>query len=52
VSLYHVVAVNEKTGVITYLTVMPLPHPHACILLSKLTPHPARRLQLLEVHHG
>jgi hypothetical protein len=47
--MYHVVAINEKSGKKVVVTGYPMTHQECCILLSKLTPHPARRLQLEEV---
>lgn len=47
--LYHVVAVNEKTGRRERVTAYPMPHAQACNNKSRFTPHPARRLVLEEV---
>lgn len=47
--LYHIVAVHERTGRKTYLTASPLAHDEACIMLGKMTPHKAVRLQVEEV---
>ena len=46
--LYHLVAINERTGRKTYLTDEPVTHAQACTWKSKFTYHPARRIQLEE----
>ena len=48
--LYHVVAVNDKTGarIIVTRPTEPVTHKEACTIKSKLTNHPARRLILVE----
>ncbi len=47
--LYHLVAINEKTGTKTYLTRYPDTHKACCTLKSKFSSHLARRIQLEEV---
>jgi len=47
--LYHIIAINERSGKKVYCTSEPMPHKEACIVLSKFSYHPARRLQLEEV---
>lgn len=47
--LYHVVAINERTGKMTYCTEHPLSHKDACVVMSKFSHHPSRRIQLKEV---
>ncbi len=47
--LYHVIAINEKTGHKTYLTTRPEEHAGALIILSKHSKHPLVRKQLEEV---
>lgn len=49
--MYHVVAINEKTGHKTYCTSYPATHDEACTMLSKFASHPARRIQLEEVNN-
>lgn len=46
--LYHLVAINEKTGKKVYLTEEPVTHHDACVIKSKFCYHPARRVQLEE----
>lgn len=46
--LYHVVAVNEKTGRRERLTAYPMHHDHACENKSRFSDHPARRIELEE----
>lgn len=46
--LYHVVAINEKTGHKTYVTLYPMPHKQACNNKARFTVHKARRIQLEE----
>jgi hypothetical protein len=46
--LYHVVAINEKTGRKTYCTIDPMPHHQACNNLRAFTDKPGRRIQLEE----
>ena len=47
--LYHVVAISTSTEEKTFLTTRPLDHDRACIMLSKFTARPCRRIQLDEV---
>lgn len=44
--VYNVVAVNERSGRKVMCTSKPLPHHEACVILGKLTRHPAARLML------
>jgi len=50
--LYHVVAINERTGRKTYCTAEPMPHAQACNNAGRFSFHPARRIQLEEVPAG
>lgn len=47
--LYHIVAINERTGAKVYVTRYPDTHDACCVMLRKFSYHPARRLQLEEV---
>lgn len=47
--LYHVVAINERTGATEILTGYPVPHDKACRILSRQTPHNYVRKQLEEL---
>jgi len=47
--LYHIVAINEKTGNKTYLTAYPMNHKKCCVMLSKQSHYPTIRKQLEEV---
>lgn len=47
--LYHLVAINERSGAKVRLTAYPMPHADGVRLKGKFTPHPARRIQLEEV---
>lgn len=47
--LYHLVAINEKTGEKVYLTRYPDTHKACCTMKSKFSYHPARRIQLEQV---
>jgi len=49
IRLYHIVAINEKTGKTTYCTSYPMSHKEACVILKKFSNHPARRVQLEEI---
>jgi hypothetical protein len=49
--LYHVIAVNEKTGAITVCTSSPVTHDEACAIKSKYLPNKNRRIQLSELDH-
>ena len=46
---YHVVAINERTGMLYYLTLAPVTHKEGCTILSKQVPHKNVRKQLMEV---
>lgn len=46
---YHLIAINERTGKKTYLTACAMTHAECCIMKSKFSYHPARRIQLEEV---
>ncbi len=48
--LYHVIAVNDKTGAHVIMTrpLEPVTHAEAVTIRSKLTNHPARRLVIEE----
>ncbi len=45
---YHLIVVNVKSKAKTYMTKTPVTHSEACVMKSKLTPHPARMIQLEE----
>jgi len=47
--LYHIVAINERTGVKVYMTGYPMTHKECCTMKSKITKYKWRRLQLEEV---
>jgi len=49
--IYHIVAINEKSGLKTYLTKYPMEHKPCCVMLQKFTQHPLVRIQLEEVTH-
>lgn len=46
--LYHLVAINVRSGLAFQVTAVPLPHSKACTLMGKFTVHAARRLELKE----
>jgi len=46
--LYHIVAINEKSGELTYMTQYPDTHENCCVMMGKISKHPARRIQLVE----
>lgn len=46
--LYHVVAVNNKTGKTVRCTMTPEPHDVARRLMARFSRHPGRRIQLQE----
>jgi hypothetical protein len=46
--LYHLVAINERSGREFQVTAVPLQHSNACTLMGKFTVHAARRLELKE----
>lgn len=45
---YHIVAINERSGAKVYLTRYPDTHEACCVMLRKISKHPARRVQLEE----
>lgn len=48
--LYHIVAINERTGRKYYLTGYPMDHHSCCVMKSKQSkPHKDVRIQLEEV---
>ena len=47
--LYHLVAINEKTGAKVYLSDYPITHAVACVWKSKFNPHKNVRIQLEQV---
>lgn len=47
--LYHVVAISERYGYKVFMTKYPVPHKEACVIMSKITKHQSRRIQLEEV---
>jgi hypothetical protein len=48
--LYHLVAINERTGRKDYLTRYPMPHEDCCVMKSKQSrPHRDVRIKLEEV---
>lgn len=46
---YHVVVINERTEVKTYMTAMPVTHAEGCTILGKITDYKWLRKQLEEV---
>ena len=46
--LYYVVAINEKTGNKTYMTTKHFTHKQAMTIISKLSSHNGRRIQVEE----
>lgn len=46
---YHLVTINERSGHKTQVTGYPMSHAECCTMKSKMTEHPARRIQLEEV---
>lgn len=46
---FHIVAINQRTGAKTYMTAYPASHREACTMLSKISAHPARRVQLEQI---
>lgn len=46
--LYHLYAVNDRKGWRERVTAYPMPHAAILRLRSRFTPHPARRLLLVE----
>jgi hypothetical protein len=47
--MYHVVAINEKTGRRELCTSYPATHSEACTMVSKFTAHKNVRIQLQEI---
>ena len=46
--LYHIVAINERTGAKVYMTGYPMNHEQCCTMMKRISYHPARRIQLEE----
>lgn len=46
--LYHLFAVNDRTGKREQLTRFAMNHQDCCVNKSKFSPHPARRIVLVE----
>jgi hypothetical protein len=46
--LYHIIAVNDKTGHTVYLTGYPMPHKKCMTMKGKISYHPARTIQIVE----
>jgi hypothetical protein len=46
--MYHLEAVNEKTGQRTRLTRYAMTHAQCCAMKSKFTSYPARRIERVE----
>jgi hypothetical protein len=46
--MYHLVAKNNKTDEKTYLTRYPMTHEECCVMKSKFSHHPLRRIELEE----
>ena len=44
--LFHVVAINERTGAKVYMTGAPVTHAEGCTILRKISTYPGRRVQL------
>jgi hypothetical protein len=44
--MYHLVAINEKTGEKTYLTARPATHKECCTMKNRFSNHQSRRIQL------
>lgn len=49
IRLFHIIAVNVRTGSEVRMTGYPMPHKESCTMLSKFTQYAGRRLQLQEV---
>ncbi len=47
--LYHLVAINNRSGKSVPLTTYPMTHEKCCTMKSKSSYHPARRIELVEV---
>lgn len=46
--LYHLICVNERTGIEHQLTLYPMPHAQCCTMKSKITEYSWRRIYLRE----
>lgn len=46
--MYNLVAINERTNEKAILTSKPATHSECCIMKSKFSEHPLRRIQLEE----
>jgi hypothetical protein len=46
--LYYVVVINEQTGNKTYMTTKPFTHQQAMTIISKISSHKGRRVQVEE----
>ena len=44
--MFHIVAINERTGAKTYVTAAPVTHAEGCAWLKKFTNYSWRRMQL------
>lgn len=47
--LFHIVAINERTGQQVRMTGYPMPHDECCVMLTKITKYEWRRLVLVEM---
>lgn len=47
--LYHLDAINERTGARVRMTAYPMPHAQCLTMRSKITDYPWRRVVLCEV---
>lgn len=47
--LYHLEAVNERTGRVMRCTGYPMPHDDSCVMLRKQTPHGDIRYRLRQI---
>jgi hypothetical protein len=43
---YHVIAIATRSGKKTYMTATPVTHHEGCVIMSKISSHKARRIQL------
>lgn len=50
VRLCHVVSIREDNGQKVYMTAYPDTRKHCCTIMSKITVHKHRRIQLEEYH--
>lgn len=48
--LYHIIAINERTGRRVTMTGYPMNHHDCCTMMRKITRYPWRRLLLEETH--